>query len=94
MGDRRRHSMAMQMAQYQASLNNVDAEMMNAEAEFANSLMQYEHHAESSYRGSVTGRSFVQCDREECHDRMMKDYVIEHPRFHAQNFWRQFRIRR
>ncbi|XP_028960714.1 uncharacterized protein [Malus domestica] len=42
-----------------------------------NSLMQYEHHAESSYRGSVRRRSFVQHDREECHNRMMKDYFIE-----------------
>ena len=68
--------------------------MNNEEVEFANSLMQYEHHAESSYRGSVTGRSFVQRDREECHDRMMKDYFIERPRFPAHDFRRRFRMRR
>ncbi|XP_070675687.1 uncharacterized protein [Malus domestica] len=68
--------------------------MINAEAELANSLMQYEHHAESSYRGSVMGRSFVQRDREECHDRMMKDYFIEHPRFRAHDFRRRFRMRK
>ena len=50
----------MQMAQYQVSLANADVEMSNEEPE----LMQYEHHAESSHRGSVTGRSFVQCDKE------------------------------
>ena len=55
--------------------------------------MQYEHHGESSHRGSVTGRSFVQRDREECHDRMMKDYFIERPRFPAHDFRRQFRMR-
>ncbi|XP_068326478.1 uncharacterized protein [Pyrus communis] len=68
--------------------------MINAEAEIANSLMQYEHHAESSHRGSVTGRSFVQRDREKCHDRMMKDYFIERPRFLALDFRRRFRMRR
>ncbi|XP_050139551.1 uncharacterized protein LOC126615717 [Malus sylvestris] len=71
----------MQMTQYQARLDIEDAEMINAEAELANSLMQYEHHVESSHRGSVTGHSFVQHDREECHDRMMKDYFIERLRF-------------
>ncbi|XP_048439689.1 uncharacterized protein LOC103931059 [Pyrus x bretschneideri] len=60
MGDRRRRSRAMQMAQYQASLEIEDAEIINVEAEFANSLMQYEHYAESSYRGSVTRRSFIE----------------------------------
>ncbi|KAM2615758.1 hypothetical protein TB2_030231 [Malus domestica] len=83
MGDRRRCSKAMQMTQYQARLDIEDAEMINAEAELANSLMQYEHHVESSHRGSVTGHSFVQHDREECHDRMMKDYFIERLRFPA-----------
>ena len=76
----------MQIAQYQASLDIEDAEMISAEAEFANSLMQYEHHAESSYRGSVMGRSFVQRDKEECYDRMMKDYFIERLRFPAHDF--------
>ncbi|KAM1947724.1 hypothetical protein FF1_008353 [Malus domestica] len=65
------------MAQFQASLATADAEMNNKETKFANSFMQYEDHAKSSYRGSVPGRSFVQRDREECHDRMMKDYFIE-----------------
>ena len=59
---------------------------MNAEAELVNSFMQYEHHGESSHRGSVMERSFVQHDREECHDRMMKDYFIERPRFLAYDF--------
>ncbi|KAM1127394.1 hypothetical protein ACFX2B_036952 [Malus domestica] len=68
--------------------------MINAEAEFANSFMQYEHHAESSYRGFVTEGSFVQHDREECHDRMMKDYFIECPRYPAHDFQRWFRMRR
>ncbi|CAN6576660.1 unnamed protein product [Malus baccata var. baccata] len=76
MGDRRRRSLAMQVTQYQASLAIEDAEMNNEEAEFVNSFMQYEHHAKSSYRGSVTGCSFMQHDREECHDRMMKDYSL------------------
>ena len=53
----------MQMTQYQASLATADVEMNNEEAEFANSHMQYEHHAESSYPGSVTGHSFMQSDR-------------------------------
>ncbi|CAN6722174.1 unnamed protein product [Malus baccata var. baccata] len=53
-----------------------------------------DHHGESSHRGSVTGRSFVQHDREECHDRMMKDYFIERLRFPAYDFRRRFRIRR
>ncbi|XP_068319778.1 uncharacterized protein [Pyrus communis] len=68
--------------------------MINAEAELANSLMQYEHHVESRHCGSVTGRSFVQHDREECHDRMMKDYFIERPRFPAHDFWGRFWMRR
>nr|XP_028945178.1 uncharacterized protein LOC114819737 [Malus domestica] len=68
--------------------------MINAEVEFANSLMQYEHYAESSYRGSVTGHSFMQRDREECHDRMMKYYFIERPRFPAYDFQRRFGMRR
>ncbi|XP_048421204.1 uncharacterized protein LOC103965227 [Pyrus x bretschneideri] len=92
MGDRRRRIRAMQMAQYQTSLDIEDAEMINAEAELANSLMQYEHHAESSYRGSVTGRSFVQRDREECHDRMMKYYFIERSKFPAHDFRRKIDV--
>ncbi|XP_070675655.1 uncharacterized protein [Malus domestica] len=84
----------MQMGQYQASNATTDAEMNNEEAEFANSLMQYEHHAESSYRGSGTGSSFVQRDREKCHDRMMKDYFIKRPRYSSHDFLRQFRIRK
>ncbi|XP_070677774.1 uncharacterized protein [Malus domestica] len=56
--------------------------------------MQYEHHVESSYCGYVTKRSFVQRDREECHDRMMKYYFIERPRFPAHDFRRRFRMRR
>ncbi|XP_048432205.1 uncharacterized protein LOC125473439 [Pyrus x bretschneideri] len=40
------------------------------------------------------GNSFVQRDREECHDRMIKDYFIEHPRFLAHDFRRWFRMRR
>ncbi|XP_068328133.1 uncharacterized protein [Pyrus communis] len=76
----------MQMAQYQARLDIEDAEMINAEAELANTLMQYKHYAESSHRGFVTGCSFVKRDREECHDRMMKDYFIERPRFLAHDF--------
>ncbi|XP_070676363.1 uncharacterized protein [Malus domestica] len=94
MGDRRRCSRAMQMAQYQASLDNADVEMMNVEAKFANSLMQYEHHAESNFHGSITWRSFVQCDREECYDWMMKDYFIERSRYPAQDFRRQFQMMR
>ncbi|CAN6695013.1 unnamed protein product [Malus baccata var. baccata] len=69
MSDRRRRNRAMQMTQYQARLDIEDAEMISVEAELANSLMQYEHHAEYSHRGSR--------DREKCHDRMMKDYFIE-----------------
>ncbi|XP_048420795.1 uncharacterized protein LOC125468667 [Pyrus x bretschneideri] len=84
----------MQMAQYQASLDIEVVEMINAEVELANSLMQHEHHAESSYHGSVMGHSFVQRDREQCHDRMMKDYFIECLRFPAHDFFRQFRMRR
>ena len=94
MGDRRRRSMAMQMAQYQARIEIEDAELFNAEVELVNSFMQSEHHGESSHRGSVTGRSYVQRDREECHDRMMKDYFIERPRFPAHDFRRRFRMRR
>ncbi|XP_050133187.1 uncharacterized protein LOC126609270 [Malus sylvestris] len=82
------------MAQYQASLATVDAKMNNEEPEFTNSLMQYEHHAESSYRGSVMGRSFVQHDREECHDRMMKDYFIERSRYPPHDFLRWYQMRR
>ncbi|KAM2388295.1 hypothetical protein ACFXTH_037759 [Malus domestica] len=67
--------------------------MINTEAELANSLMQYEHHAESSHRGSVTRRLFLQRDREECHDRMMKNYFIKHLRFPAHHFRMQFRMR-
>ncbi|XP_028960014.1 uncharacterized protein [Malus domestica] len=94
MGDRRRRSRALEMAQYQARLDIEDSKLINAEAELVNSFMQYEHHGESSHRGSVTGRSFVQRDREECHDQMMKDYFIEWPRFPAHDFQRQFRMRR
>ncbi|XP_070662488.1 uncharacterized protein [Malus domestica] len=94
MGDRRRRSRAMEMAQYQARLDIEDSELINAEAELVNSFMQYEHHGESSHRGSVTGRSFVQRDREECHDQMMKDYFIERLRFPAHDFQRRFRMRR
>ncbi|KAM1440111.1 hypothetical protein FF1_013470 [Malus domestica] len=94
MGDRRRHSRAMPIAQYQARLDIEDAELINAEAELVNSFMQYKHHGESSHRGSVTRRSFVQHDREECHDQMMKDYFIERPRFPAHDFRRRFRMRR
>ncbi|XP_050125715.1 uncharacterized protein LOC126602965 [Malus sylvestris] len=86
MGDRSRRSRAMEMAQYQARLDIEDLELINNEAELVNSFMQYEHHGESSHRGSVTGRSFVQRDREECHDQMMKDYFIERPRFPAHDF--------
>ncbi|KAB2632531.1 hypothetical protein D8674_028778 [Pyrus ussuriensis x Pyrus communis] len=56
--------------------------------------MQYEHHAKSSYCGSITGRSFVQGDRKECLDRMMKDYFIKCPRYPAQDFRSRFRMRR
>ncbi|XP_028945290.1 uncharacterized protein [Malus domestica] len=94
MGDRRRRNRAMEMAQYQARLDIEESELINAEAELVNSFMQYEHHGESSHRGSVTGRSFVQRDREECHDQMMKDYFIERPRFPAHNFRRRFWMRR
>ncbi|XP_068340197.1 uncharacterized protein [Pyrus communis] len=88
MGDRRRRSMAMQIAQYQERMEIEDAELFNAEVELINSFMQSEHHGESSHRGSVTGCSYVQRDREECHDRMMKDYFIERPRFPAHDFQR------
>ncbi|XP_050125703.1 uncharacterized protein LOC126602943 [Malus sylvestris] len=56
--------------------------------------MQSEHHDESSHRGSVTGRSYVHRDREDCHDRMMKDYFIKRPRFPSHDFRRRFRMRR
>ncbi|XP_068312460.1 uncharacterized protein [Pyrus communis] len=82
------------MAQYQARLDIDDAKLINAEAELVNSLMQYKHHGESNHRGSVTGRSFVQRDKEECYDQMMKDYFIERLRFPAHDFRRQFRIGR
>mgnify|MGYP003366473051 CR=1 FL=1 len=78
------------MAQYQARLDIEDAELINAEAELVNSFMQYEHHDKSSHRGSVMGRLFVQHDKEECHDQMMKDYFIEQPRFLAHDFRRRF----
>ncbi|XP_070667703.1 uncharacterized protein [Malus domestica] len=94
MSDRRRRSRAIEMTQYQARLDIEDLELINAEAELVNSFMQYEHHGESSHRGFVTRRSFVQCDREECHDQMMKDYFIERPRFPAHDFRRRFRMRR
>ncbi|XP_070668840.1 uncharacterized protein [Malus domestica] len=81
------------MAQYQASCATADAEMNTEEAKFANSLIQYQHHAESSHRGYVTGRSFVQHDREKCHDRMMKDYFIERLRY-SHDFRRRFQMRR
>ncbi|XP_070669061.1 uncharacterized protein [Malus domestica] len=94
MGDRSRRSRAMEMAQYQARLDIEDLELINTEAELVNSFMQYEHHGESSHRGSVTGCSFVQRDREECHDQMMKDYFIERPKFPDHDFRRRFRMRR
>ncbi|XP_008345006.3 uncharacterized protein [Malus domestica] len=94
MGDRRMSNRAMQMAQYQARLDIKNAEIINTEAELVNLLMQYEHHVESSHRGSVTGPSFVQRDKEECHNQMMKDYFIEHLRFPLHDFWRLFRMRR
>ncbi|XP_068309749.1 uncharacterized protein [Pyrus communis] len=93
MGARRKRSLAMQMAQYQASLATVDVEMNNEEVKFANLLMQHEHHAESCYRSFVTGCSFVKCDKEECHDRMMKDYFIERPRYPPYDFQRRYRMR-
>ena len=49
----------MQMAQYQARMEIEDAELFNAEVELINSFMQYEHHGESSHRGSITGHSYV-----------------------------------
>ncbi|XP_068323215.1 uncharacterized protein [Pyrus communis] len=94
MGDRRRRSMAMQMTRYQARMQIEDVELFNAEVELINSFMQSEHHGESSHCGFVTKRSYVQRDREECHDRMMKDYFIERPRFPAHDFRRRFRMRR
>ncbi|XP_068314967.1 uncharacterized protein [Pyrus communis] len=86
--------MAMQMAQYQARIEIEDVELFKAEAELVNSFMQSEHHGKSSHRGSVTGGSYMQRDREECHDRMMKYYFIERPRFPAHDFQRRFRMRR
>ncbi|CAN6678043.1 unnamed protein product [Malus baccata var. baccata] len=94
MGDRRRCSMSMQMVQYQARIDIKDVELFNAEVELVNSYMQSEHHGESSHRGSVIGSSYMQRNREECHDQMMKDYFIECPRFPAHDFRRQFWIRR
>ncbi|XP_009365083.2 uncharacterized protein LOC103954955 [Pyrus x bretschneideri] len=47
--------MAMQMAQYQTRIEIEDVELFNAEVELINSFMQYEHHGESSHRGSVIG---------------------------------------
>ncbi|XP_068305019.1 uncharacterized protein [Pyrus communis] len=80
--------MAM-MAQSQARIEIEDEELFNAEVKLVNSFMQSEHHGESSHRGSVTGRSYMQRDREKCHDRMMKDNFIEHPRFPAHDFRRR-----
>ncbi|KAM1636562.1 hypothetical protein ACFX14_014507 [Malus domestica] len=94
MSDRIRHSRVMQMTQNQARIEIEDAKLFNAKVELVNSFMQSEHHGESNHRGSITGRSFVQRDREECHDRMMKDYFIERSRFPAHDFRRQFRMRR
>ncbi|KAM1192474.1 hypothetical protein ACFX2G_013046 [Malus domestica] len=68
--------------------------MINAKAEVANSLMQYEHHVESGYCGFVTGRSFVQRDRKGCYDRMINNYFIERPRFPAHNFRMPFQMKR
>ena len=84
----------MQMTQYQARLDIEDVEPINAKAKLVNLFMQYEHHGESSHRDSVTGRSFVQHNKEECHDRMMKDYFIQRSRFPTYDFRRRFRIRR
>ncbi|KAM1092484.1 hypothetical protein ACFX19_020059 [Malus domestica] len=89
MGDRRRRSLTMQMT-HQASLAIGDAEMNNEEAEFTNSLMQYEHHTTSSYHGSVTRHLFVQRDIEECHDWIMKDYFIERSRYPPYDFQRRY----
>ncbi|XP_050133213.1 uncharacterized protein LOC126609311 [Malus sylvestris] len=94
MGDRIRRSMSMQMVQYQARIDIEDAELFNAEVELVNSFMQSEHHGESSHHGSVIGSSYMQRNREGCHDQMMKDYFIECPRFPAHDFWRQFWMRR
>ncbi|XP_048447470.1 uncharacterized protein LOC125480557 [Pyrus x bretschneideri] len=82
------------MAQSQARIEIEDEELFNAEAELVNSFMQSVHHDESSHHGSVTGRSYMQRDREKCHDRMMKDNFIECPRFPAHDFRRQFRMRK
>ncbi|CAN6684992.1 unnamed protein product [Malus baccata var. baccata] len=79
MGDRRRRSMTMQMAQYQARIEIEDAELFNTEVELVNLFMQSEHHGESSHRDSITGHSYVQRDREE---------------FPAHDFRRQFRMRK
>ena len=86
--------MAMQMAQYQARMEIEDAKLFNAEVELINLFMQSTDDGESSHRGSVTGRSYVQRDREECHDRMMKDYFIERPKFPAHDFRRWFQMRK
>ncbi|XP_048435371.1 uncharacterized protein LOC103944459 [Pyrus x bretschneideri] len=85
--------MAMQMAQYQARIEIEDAKLFNAKVELINSFMQSEHHGESSHRSSVTGRSYVQRDKEECHDQMMKNYFIECLRFPAHDFRRRFRMK-
>ncbi|XP_070667483.1 uncharacterized protein [Malus domestica] len=82
------------MAQYQTSRATADAEMNAEEAEFENSIIQYQHHAKSSHHGFVTRRSFVQRDREECHDQMMKDYFIEHSRYSSHDFRIWFQIRK
>ncbi|XP_009370109.2 uncharacterized protein LOC103959481 [Pyrus x bretschneideri] len=86
--------MAMQMAQYQARIEIEDAKLFNAEVELINSFMQSDHHGESSHHGSITRRSYMQRDREKCHDRMMKDYFIERLRFPTHDFQRRFWIRR
>ncbi|XP_009370721.1 uncharacterized protein LOC103960057 [Pyrus x bretschneideri] len=83
MGDTIRRNLSMQMTQYQANVAAREAEMKNEEAELANSLMQYGHHAESSYR-----------DREKYHDRIMKDYFIERPRYPPHDFRRRYQMRR
>ncbi|XP_068340292.1 uncharacterized protein [Pyrus communis] len=42
----------------------------------------------------LSQRSFVQRDREECHDQMMKYYFIECLRYFSHDFLRQFQMRR
>ncbi|KAB2608197.1 hypothetical protein D8674_011365 [Pyrus ussuriensis x Pyrus communis] len=85
--------MAMQMTQYQVRIEIEDAELFNAEVELINSFIQSEHHGQSSHCGFVMGCSYVQHDREEYQDRMMKDF-IERLRFPAHDFQRRFRIKR